>query len=115
VAVAGLIERKERIAFDTWKWTYPVLVLFSDRGAPQDPAKKAPYAAWRDSLEEALETARSLPGVEGLHDVTCEPGGNVTGISRGRTEPGQTADPLGPAWLKVAGSMTVQVDVIREG
>lgn len=115
VTIAGLIERKERIAFGTWKWTYPVLVLFADRGAPQDPNQQPPYAAWRDILEESLETATSLTGVDGFHDVSCEPGGNVTGIARGRTEPGQTADPLGPAWLKVAGAMTVQVEVIREG
>lgn len=115
VSIAGMMEQKERVGFGLWKWTYPVLALWSLRGSPTDPDSKVPYEAWRDQLITTLETTRELPGVDGFFDISAEPGGNVTGLGRGRTEPGQTSDPLGPAWLKVAGSVTVQVEVIREG
>jgi hypothetical protein len=115
VSIAGLREEKERVGFGLWKWTYPVQVLFGDRGSPNDPPKGPPYEAWRDALLAGLEAATSLPGVGGFFDVSAEPGGSLTGQGRGRTEPGQTADPLGPAWLKVAGLLTVRVEVIREG
>jgi hypothetical protein len=113
VSIAGLIEEKERIAFGMWLWTYPVLVLFAHRGDAKDPAEQPVYMAWRDPIEHALEEAQTLPGVQDFHDIEVQVGGSVSGIARGRTEPGQTADPAGPAWLKVAGGMVARVQVLR--
>lgn len=115
VSIAGLIEESERIAFDTWQWTYPVLVQMLRRGDPKDPGEQGPYLLWRDAITTALEETMALPGIDGFVDVEVRAGGNVTGSARGRTEPGQTADPLGPAWLKVAGSLTARVQLVVEG
>jgi hypothetical protein len=112
VSVAGFVEEKERLAFGAWQWTFPVLVLFAHRGDPKDPGEEAPYFTWRDLLSAKLEELQELPGVDGFHDIEVQPGGNVTGSARGRTEPGQTTDPLGPAWLKVAGALTARVKVV---
>lgn len=114
VSIAGQLERRERWGFGLWLWTYPVLVLFSLRGDAKDPALVPVYEGWRGSIERALEEAAGLPGVAGFFDVEVQVGGHVTGIARGRTEPGQTADPMGPAWLKAAGSMVAEVQVLRE-
>lgn len=115
VSIAGLTETRERVGFGLWQWTYPVLVLFALREAPQDPASLAPYAAWRGALETALEEATELPGLPDLFDVACEPAGNVLGSARGRGDPGGGGDTFGPAWLKVAGSLLANVSVLREG
>jgi hypothetical protein len=113
ISSAGMVEDRERLAFGRWLWTFPVLVQVLFRGHPSDPDKKAPYYGWRDTITKALEEATTLPGVTDFHDVEVEPGGNVTGLSRARTEPGQTSDPLGPAGFKVAGSLVARVKILR--
>lgn len=105
---------------ETWKWwttdhilwTYPVGLLILFRGDPADPTTEAPYLDWRDQIAQTLPPWR--PNLEGLLRVRVDLAGNITGGFRARAEPGQVRDPLGPAWLKVAGALVVHFEVVKQ-
>jgi hypothetical protein len=114
-SIAGMPEERERISFAERLWSFPVLVLFARRGDPADDRETGPYLAMRDRGAKALDDVIEMPEVPGFFDCHVEHQQSITSMARGRTEPGQTGDPLGPAWLKVAGSVVAWVDVIRPG
>jgi hypothetical protein len=120
VSIAGLVEYVE--PFDMgktaarYRYEYPHLVLALKRGDGRDPRERIPYLAARDVLMRPDPSGLQgwkPPGVEGVLRARVEMGGTLTGAVRARTEPGQTTDPAGPAWLKVAGSLIIWVPVIR--
>lgn len=111
LTLAGLQERWKWWTVDHLLWEYPIGLLVLFRGDPKDPTTEAPYLSWRAQIAEALPGWK--PALEGLHRVRVELAGNVTGGFRARGEPGQVRDPLGPAWLKVAGSLVVTFEVTK--
>lgn len=111
LTLAGLVETWKWWSTDRITWYYPVGLLILFRGDPVDPAREAPYLDWRDQLVQILPPWK--PALAGAHRVRVDPAGNVTGGFRARGEPGQVRDPLGPAWLKVAGSLVVTFEIIK--
>jgi hypothetical protein len=109
LTISGLQERWKWWTTDHIKWEYPIGLIILFRGAAQDPAKEAPYLLWRDQIAASLPPWKPPGG----HRVRVDLSGNITGSFRARGEPGQTRDPLGPAGLKVAGSMVVWFEVIK--
>jgi hypothetical protein len=112
LTLAGLMESWKWYTTDHLLWTYPVGLLVLFRGDPGDPTKEGPYLLWRDQIASALPPWK--PQLEGIHRVRVEPAGNVTGGFRARAEPGQVRDPLGPAWLKVAGALVVTFEIVKK-
>lgn len=118
ITLAGLTEKYRWWSTDAQLWEYPVGVLVLFRGDPKDPAKEAPYLGWRDAIATRLvgwKPAKDGPTpLPGLLRVRVEMGGNISAGFRGRSEPGQVRDPLGPAWLKVAGGLIATFEVVRD-
>jgi hypothetical protein len=118
VSVAGLLERTE--PFDLGKTaarfrtTWPVLVLTERRGDVKDQAMRTPHLEWRGILlaSDPLGLQGWRPSIVNALRASVEPGANLSGLVRARTEPGQTSDPQGPAWLKIAGALVVWVPTI---
>lgn len=117
-SIAGLTERTEPFDLGTqyprFKTTWPVLVLSERRGDVKDQREREPHLEWRGILLSASPTGLQgwRPPVANALRASVEPGANLSGMVRARTEPGQTSDPQGPAWLKIAGALVVWVPTI---